>query len=674
MLNKKIILTVFFLTLISVCHATGLMMPVSKNYPKDFLRLRTCEVTVNISGIVAETIVYQEFQNEWTDSTDAVYSFPLPEDARATNFIYWYNDKAYKAVLQVKEQSSNPGTGEGGVAAEVNKYIGRNGIKIYLKGIKAGAIQRVQLQYISLCSYYKGTSAYSFPLNTSSFITYPLDNVKFSFNINSNMPITKYNLEQFSDVKVSQNSTSGINLQLNKSKLYLDQDVNFSYETDVNKLGVDFYSVANDTSDGHFALFVRPQNQVQQDSALKKSVIFALSNSMIGLQLDASKSAISRSLDLLTPKDFFNLIVFNYSVTSWKTAPVAATAQNISEAKIYLASVNSGSGSKFQEAIVQGLSQLKDMSANNSILVFTESGSNADPVQIEKLNTGKTGIFPIAVGDNVSRARLEMTAAMNYGFTTYISMNDNLSEKMLSVFSRISQPILKDVQFEYGRTDLSQLVPAKLPTTYAGSYFYLAGRYKNPGQSPLSIAGYSSSGTTAFDFRLDYSSQKTLYKFSESLWAKEQIDALERQIEIYGETPALKQQLINLSLQYNIRCRYTAYIADYKTPSTNVEQQKKVAIPSSYIAGNYPNPFNPSTKLRLFLDDNSMGKVKYLKIFNILGQLVAVIDISDFHPGWNETQFNGRDINGQMLPSGIYIVRLQVGDRIESTIRINLIK
>ena len=43
--------------------ADGLMMPENKAYPKDFLKHRMTRVQVNIHGIIAETIVYQEFEN-----------------------------------------------------------------------------------------------------------------------------------------------------------------------------------------------------------------------------------------------------------------------------------------------------------------------------------------------------------------------------------------------------------------------------------------------------------------------------------------------------------------------------------------------------------------------------------------------------------------------------------
>ena len=124
---------------------------------------------IGIYGLCAQTFVYQEFVNEWTEPVDAVYSFPLPPEARATEFLYWRNDTTFKAILKVREQATNPGTGEGGVVALVNKYIGRNGIKVQLMGIEPGAIQKVQLHYTSICDYYMGKASYNFPLDTQDF-------------------------------------------------------------------------------------------------------------------------------------------------------------------------------------------------------------------------------------------------------------------------------------------------------------------------------------------------------------------------------------------------------------------------------------------------------------------------------------------------------------------------
>ncbi|RQW02503.1 hypothetical protein EH222_13565, partial [candidate division KSB1 bacterium] len=121
MMIKIAWLSLFLALLAMPLMADGLLMPVEENYPKDFLRNRLTHVTVKINGLIAETEVYQEFENEWDQAVDAVYSFPLPPDARATQFLYWVDDKIFRAVLKVREQATNPGTGEGGIVAEVNK-------------------------------------------------------------------------------------------------------------------------------------------------------------------------------------------------------------------------------------------------------------------------------------------------------------------------------------------------------------------------------------------------------------------------------------------------------------------------------------------------------------------------------------------------------------------------
>ena len=154
------------------------------------------------------------------------------------------------------------------------------------------------------------------------------------------------------------------------------------------------------------------------------------------------------------------------------------------------------------------------------------------------------------------------------------------------------------------------------------------------------------------------------------------IDALEWEIEINGETEGLKQQLIGISLEYNIRCRYTAYIADYETIGdvTKVEKSEPVLVPESYIAGNYPNPFNPSTTIRIYIGANDAGKVKLLRVFNMLGQLVTVIDITHLSAGWRDVVFNGRDMFGNTLSSGVYFVQFTSGGKPVNTIRMNLVK
>ncbi len=72
---------------------------------------------------------------------------------------------------------------------------------------------------------------------------------------------------------------------------------------------------------------------------------------------------------------------------------------------------------------------------------------------------------------------------------------------------------------------------------------------------------------------------------------------------------------------------------------------------------NYPNPFNPRTKIRFILDESGNTS---LKIYNILGEEQMTLINGEYLQGGI---YHEREFNADGLPSGIYIARLQKGDK-----------
>ncbi len=71
---------------------------------------------------------------------------------------------------------------------------------------------------------------------------------------------------------------------------------------------------------------------------------------------------------------------------------------------------------------------------------------------------------------------------------------------------------------------------------------------------------------------------------------------------------------------------------------------------------NYPNPFNPVTKIRFTIPNQNSSVLTSLKIFDLLGNEVAIL-VNDFLSGGEyEFEFNGKD-----LATGIYYYRLTSG-------------
>ncbi|MCF7857798.1 MAG: T9SS type A sorting domain-containing protein [Candidatus Cloacimonetes bacterium] len=85
-------------------------------------------------------------------------------------------------------------------------------------------------------------------------------------------------------------------------------------------------------------------------------------------------------------------------------------------------------------------------------------------------------------------------------------------------------------------------------------------------------------------------------------------------------------------------------------------------IPNTqYLLTNYPNPFNPETKIVFELPES--GQVK-LEIYNIKGQKVKTLLDCYMSPGRSEMLWNSRDDNNKRVSSGVYFYKLQTDDKI----------
>lgn len=80
------------------------------------------------------------------------------------------------------------------------------------------------------------------------------------------------------------------------------------------------------------------------------------------------------------------------------------------------------------------------------------------------------------------------------------------------------------------------------------------------------------------------------------------------------------------------------------------------STPLNYkLLQNYPNPFNPSTSIRFDLPIES--KVR-LKVFDILGNLVKVLADNEFPAGKYQVNWDGTNLNGENVVSGLYFYSL----------------
>jgi hypothetical protein len=88
-------------------------------------------------------------------------------------------------------------------------------------------------------------------------------------------------------------------------------------------------------------------------------------------------------------------------------------------------------------------------------------------------------------------------------------------------------------------------------------------------------------------------------------------------------------------------------------------EQNSIETPNQYeLYQNFPNPFNPSTKIRYSVPQSS---TIVIKVFDILGNEIETLVDEEKFIGTYELTWNA-----ERLPSGIYFYKLQSGSFVET--------
>jgi hypothetical protein len=103
------------------------------------------------------------------------------------------------------------------------------------------------------------------------------------------------------------------------------------------------------------------------------------------------------------------------------------------------------------------------------------------------------------------------------------------------------------------------------------------------------------------------------------------------------------------------------YASGYAVEAMVDDATDATRAPSRFaLHPNVPNPFNPATEIRFELDRSSFVR---LDVYDLAGRLVRSLVRAPRDPGLHVVVWNGTDVRGQRVASGIYLYRLQSDSR-----------
>jgi Ca-activated chloride channel family protein len=539
-------------------------------FPIAQLAIQYHHVQVTIQDQVAVTRVDQVFRNDNDWTVEGTYIFPLPPDSAVTSFTLWMNGEPVEGrVLSAEEARA---TYEEIVRTmrdpALLEYVDRGAVQASIFPIPAGGESRIQLEYTQVLTAENGLIHYRYPLNTERFSTEPLEDVSVSVEVHSADPIRAV-YSPSHEISVSRDGDYDFTAGYEESNVTPNTDFDLYFSVASSEIGLNlitFRDPESDDPDGFFLLLAAPSVDVDPEHRIAKDVMIVLdhSGSMEGEKLRQALEALRYILRHLHPEDRFNIIAFSTSLETYASS--LRPASEAAEAERWVDGISAGGSTDINRALLEAVAQLG--TARPSDLIFLTDGLPTEGVtdtqsileNLQEEAPSSVRLFAFGVGYDVDTFLLDSLAQAHHGTTTYVSPDQAIDESVSAFFSRISTPVLTDLELDFGDITPYDLYPDPLPDLFAGSQLVLVGRYHEGGGGTITLSGMVEGERQTFVYQ-DHSFRASGGPdFLPRLWATRKIGHLLDQIRLEGAEQELIEQVVRLSIRYGIVTPYTSYL------------------------------------------------------------------------------------------------------------------
>lgn len=650
-----------------------------------YFRLLSSNVFVNVEGQISVTKTTLVYKNTMPTDTVTKFAFPLPDGASATGLRWLIGGIWREASISPNPQDTSlPG---GPMNSNLRTHLGSTPLFFGIpQRVKKDSLLTVELTYVQLLPYSFGNVFFNYPNDYHLIQTTVLSLQQLDFFIRSPRTIDSIILQSTHPLTVFYNYGDSAYIKSVLNEAAANQNYKIKYSLNLNQLGLYAYSTKlpnsqiPDTLGGFFTFIAEPDpGNTQQTIRKVFTLIIDRSGSMSGTKMEQAKNAASFIVQNLNEGDKFNLVDFDDVISGFRNYHVPYITQTRDSALLYINSLYARNLTNISGAFGFAVPQFNTAndSTANIIIFLTDGQPTAGITNITQLlsyvhnlilNT-ETHIYLycFGIGSDVNTQLLTPLSSQNNGITEYLG-NDEVYARISTFYMKIRNPVLLSPTISFIPNNNIQVYPSPLPNLYKGQQMIVSGRYLQSGPVTVTLSGKAFNQNVSYQYtfnRIDTANVR--FQFLTKIWAKQKIDNL--LVQYYSLNPnspealALKAQIIWLSVNYGVVCPFTQFSGGVTfTPKEGSD--KLLNFPGKYkLAGNYPNPFNPSTTIK-FLVKTDINKTIHIRIYNIVGQLVCELPVIINGKGMYEVRWNSLTDSRVPASSGIYFYIIDFGDQL----------
>ena len=552
----------------STAHGSGMLIPKDKTLPP--LAIQYQRVSIDIKNGVATARIDQAFKNHTNRELEAVYVFPLPENAGISDFGMWIGGKRVSGELVEKGKA-------GRIYRDIVRRMKDPGLLEHLGGklfrvsvypVPKKGEQRIEIEYSQTLEFESGLYKYVYPLRTADKASSTLEDFTVSARLTSKVPIRNV-YSPSHEVGITRKSDFEATIGFEKEHALLDRDFVLYYGVSEKTFGLNLLTHAVKGEDGTFMMLLAPSSTTPKDEIVRKDVTFVLdtSGSMLGEKMDQAKRALNYCVRKLNEGDRFNVIGFSTDVDSLSKKLLDVNDENQKKALDYIHDFDARGGTDINGALLKACAMHTDEKRPGLVVFLTDGKPTVGETDLEAIvknvataNKREARVFVFGVGEKVNTHLLDRISSRHGGFSTYVAPKEDIEVKVSSFSDKMSRPVLARPRVSVDKLKLTKVHPRELPDVFHGEQIVLFGRYRGEGHVAIKLTGEVNGEKREFVYEGDFPAVHTDNPFIPRLWATRRVGYLLDEIRLHGEEAELRAEVIRLSKEYGIMTPYTSYL------------------------------------------------------------------------------------------------------------------
>lgn len=612
---------------------SGTLIPTGGGPP---LQIDSQEVQVRINNGIAVTTITQVFRNNQNRALEAVYSFPIPNEASVSNFSMWINGKeVIGEVLEKQEarriyESITAQRRDPGLLEQVSYKL----FEVRVFPVPANGTQKIQIAYYQPVEYDTGVGLYVYPLEAK---TKEHSRVAGTFKVDvdlvSDLPLKSVASPSHKDqVAIRETVPGRWRASVEIPRGAIDRDFVLVYEHERERTGLTLVPSRKQGEDGMFLLLLTAGHDLDLAAQpTNYTFVLDISGSMGDEhKLDHAVRMIEDLLKGLEPSDRFNIVAFDVAADLlFKEGPAPFTGPNRERALKFLRAQKPRGGTELIPALEAAAAQQVKEMANVLVLLSDGNATDSDDHSrfrsILEQNGGRARIFSIGIGNEVNRPLLGALAQATGGLSDFVSSQDDVERKVTLLRNKMQHQVAEGLTLKIDGVDAYDLMPARLPNLFRGQQLAIYGRYKGAGKATLTLNGTIGGAPRSISTDVDFPKEDKDNPEVRRMWAWKRSDGVMQEIRSKGETPSRKREVVDLGTTYSIATPYTSFLVlenDQQYRQFGIEQRNARQIQEDRAAQDRrsQNPVSRSTPSNGVGGGGGGGSVE----FGFLGLVAAL--------------------------------------------------